>query len=193
MAREFEVKYRLTETARDAIARKFGPMDTIVMETVYYDTPSGALSARKWMLRRRLENGHSLCTLKTPGENGGRGEWEVAGGDIRQALPRLAALGAPEELLLLAEEGLTQLCAASFTRQVSTVRFGQSQLELALDQGQLLGPRGTLPLLELEAELKSGADADVLAFGQQLERDYGLVPEPDSKFKRARSLARERR
>ena len=117
----------------------------------------------------------------------------MAGGDIRQALPRLAALGAPEELLLLAEEGLTQLCAAGFTRQVSTVRFGQSQLELALDQGQLLGPRGTLPLLELEAELKSGADADVLAFGQQLEKDYGLVSEPDSKFKRARSLARERR
>ena len=104
MAREFEVKYRLTENAKAAIARKYGPMDTIHMETVYYDTPSGALSARKWMLRRRLENGHSLCTLKTPGEKGGRGEWEVAEGDIRQALPKLAALGAPEELLPLAEE-----------------------------------------------------------------------------------------
>lgn len=193
MAREFEVKYRLTENAKAAIARKYGPMDTIHMETVYYDTPSGALSARKWMLRRRLENGHSLCTLKTPGEKGGRGEWEVAEGDIRQALPKLTALGAPEALLLLAEEGLTQLCAASFTRQVSMVRFGQSQLELALDQGLLLGPKGTLPLLELEAELKSGEDGDVLAFGQQLEKDFDLVHEPDSKFKRARSLARERR
>ena len=30
-------------------------------------------------------------------------------------------------------------------------------------------------------------------FGQQLEKDFDLVPEPDSKFKRARSLARERR
>ena len=48
MAREFEVKYRLTENAKAAIARKYGPMDTIHMETVYYDTPSGALSARKW-------------------------------------------------------------------------------------------------------------------------------------------------
>ena len=158
MAREFEVKYRLTETARDAIARKFGPMDTIVMETVYYDTPSGALSARKWMLRRRLENGHSLCTLKTPGENGGRGEWEVAEWDIRQALPRLAALGAPEELLLLADQiGVARIHPKKLfdTIQLAFQSLGRSIYFFSepLYNGAILQERGQL--YEKKAERKS--------------------------------------
>ena len=57
----------------------------------------------------------------------------------------------------------------------------------------LLGGPHKRTLLELEAELKEGREADALAFGEYLERTYGLRPEPDSKCKRAHSLAQERR
>lgn len=193
MAREFEVKYRLTPHALADIRQKYGPFGVISMETVYYDTPNGDFSARKWTLRRRLENGVSICALKTPGENGGRGEWETPCPDITQALPELVRLGAPEEALTLAARGLAPLCAASFTRQAAMVSFRGSHLELALDEGTLLGGGGQMPLLELEAELKEGEEADVLAFGSYLARTYGLRPEAHSKFKRALNLARERR
>ena len=191
MAREFEVKYRLTPGAMEDIRLKYGPFETIAMETSYYDTPTGAFSARRWTLRRRLEQGVSVCALKTPGLNGGRGEWEVRADTIQEALPLLVEQGAPEDLLRLSREGLLELCAARFTRQAARISFGGSHLELALDTGTLLGGSRSMELLELEAELKQGREADALAFGRYLEKTYGLRPEPDSKFKRARDLARE--
>lgn len=193
MAREFEVKYRLTPEAFQAIREAFGPFRAITMETTYYDTPGGDFSARKWTVRKREENGISICALKTPGQNGGRGEWETPCPDILTALPVLIRQGAPAEIAELAAKGLTELCRASFTRQAALISVGDSLLELALDRGQLLGGGKAVPLFELEAEVKEGSDADALAFGKKMEQDYGLAPEPDSKFKRARSLARERR
>ena len=58
---------------------------------------------------------------------------------------------------------------------------------------KLLGGDREAPICEVEAELKTGQDADVLAFGAFLETAYGLVPERKSKFKRARDLALEGR
>ena len=193
MGREFELKYLADSDTLDQISSRFGPFDTISMETDYYDSPEGALRARHWMLRKRLENGAAVCTLKTPLPDGSRGEWEVSAPSIEEALPLLLAAGCPGELEDLARPGLLLWCGARFTRLARKVSCADSVLELALDQGLLLGPKGEIPLLELEAELKSGEDGDALAFGQQLEKDFDLVPEPDSKFKRARSLARERR
>ena len=192
MAREFEVKYRLTEAAFAALSQKYAPFREIKMETTYYDTPALALSARRWTLRRRYENGVSVCTLKTPSPDGGRGEWETECPEITAALDKLVALGAPEELKTLAVD-LRPLCAARFTRLAADISFGASRLELALDRGTLLGNQKEAPIFEVEAELKSGRDTDVLAFGTFLETAYGLVPEHKSKFKRARNLALEGR
>ena len=74
MGREFELKYRATPEQLSAIREKFGPFTEIAMNTVYYDTPDGALRPRHWTLRRRMENGTPVCTLKIPGTDGGRGE-----------------------------------------------------------------------------------------------------------------------
>ena len=78
MATEFELKYAATAANLEAIrAAVPGQYETISMETTYYDTPGHDLSARKWTLRRRLENGVSVCTLKTPASGSSRNEWEV--------------------------------------------------------------------------------------------------------------------
>lgn len=112
--------------------------------------------------------------------------------DIAHALEPLVALGAPEELLNLGAD-LRPLCAARFVRLAADLPYGESRLELALDRGSLLGGDREAPIFEVEAELKAGQDADVLAFGTFLETAYGLVPERKSKFKRARDLALEGR
>ena len=44
------------------------------MKTVYYDTPSRSLSARKWMLRQRMEDDKSIICFKTPIQEHLRGE-----------------------------------------------------------------------------------------------------------------------
>ena len=94
MATEFELKYAATSTQLSKIrAAVPGEYTAITMETTYYDTPGRDLSARKWTLRRRLENGVSVCTLKTPAGALGRNEWEVEQDSIQTAIPELCKLG----------------------------------------------------------------------------------------------------
>ena len=73
MGREFELKYRADGGKIAEIREKFGTFSEISMETAYYDTRDFALRRRKWTLRRRYENGKSVCTLKTPLHDGSRG------------------------------------------------------------------------------------------------------------------------
>ncbi len=191
MGREFELKYTATPEQQSALRERFPDLTPIRMETTYYDTPAGDLSARHWTLRRRLENGRSVCTLKTPAPGGARGEWETEMGDILPAIPELCKLGVPAELRQLTDRGLIQVCGASFTRLAGRVNTGSCVLELALDSGVLMGGGKTEPLCEVEVELKSGDDAEAVAYSRALAREFGLVPQPKSKYRRALELAQD--
>ena len=76
MGIEFELKYRATPEIQEELAQD-GHWRSIAMETTYYDTAAGDLGRLHWTLRRRFENGRSVCTVKTPDIDGGRGEWEL--------------------------------------------------------------------------------------------------------------------
>ena len=189
MGREFELKYRADEKTIAAIRAEFGGFSPISMETTYYDTSDAALSRLRWTLRRRYENGVSVCTVKTPEKGGARGEWETECSDIVTAVPKLCALGAPAELKALAAEGLVQVCGAKFTRLAANVPLPECTVELALDQGCLLGGGKELPFAEVEVELKEGSEDAAIAFAEDLAVRFGLVPEPMSKYRRALGLA----
>ena len=189
MGREFELKYAADAASMAAAEKDFPDGKIYRMETTYYDVPSRTLSRRHWTLRRRLENGISVCTLKTPCLDGGRGEWETECADLLDAVPALISLGAPGELAALTAEGVLPICGAQFTRRAVTLEWGDSVLELAMDQGTLLGGGREQPLREIEVELKQGSDEAAIAFGQLLAARYGLHPEKKSKFRRAKDLA----
>ncbi|MGM9550426.1 MAG: CYTH domain-containing protein [Faecousia sp.] len=189
MGREFELKYRADSEKIAAIRAEFGDFAEIAMETAYYDAPDGALRRRKWTLRRRYENGKSVCTLKIPLPDGGRGEWETECGDIREAIPKLCKLGGPKELLTLTGNSLAETCAARFTRLAKVLILENCTVELALDQGMLLGGGKELAFAEVEVELKSGEEAAAVSFAGTLAREFGLVPEHKSKVQRAMELA----
>lgn len=189
MAIEYELKYRATPAALEAIQQTVaGHAQTIAMETTYYDTPSGSLSQRRYTLRRRMENGASVCTLKAPVNGPGRGEWELSCTDIEAATPLLCKLGAPADLQMLVQEGLIPVCGAKFTRIAKTLMLPQCTVELALDTGILIGGGRELPLCEVEVELKAGDFAACAAYAMDLAARFGLEPEPNSKFRRALAL-----
>ena len=190
MGREFELKYGATAARQQSIAEHFGSFETISMETTYYDTPDQLLAARKLTLRRRLENGVSVCTLKTPGDSHGRGEWETKCDRIEDALYELCKLSQWEELPGLLAQGVTPICGARFTRRAKTIELPDCTVELALDAGVLLGGGREMPLCEVEVELKSGSEEAAAAFGAALAGEFGLVPEKKSKFRRALALAK---
>ena len=189
MATEYELKYRANEEILAAIDGEFPGGAVIEMETAYYDTPTGAMSKRRYTLRRRLENGSSVCTLKTPAGDA-RGEWEVQCGDIANAIPMLLEKGAPADLEDIANEGLVHICGAKFTRLAKTVICPDCTVEIALDKGILMGGGKEEPLCEAEVELKEGTKAACDAFGRELAERFGLAIEGKSKFARALALYR---
>lgn len=191
MGIEFELKYRATEQSQAAIARQVENWQTIAMETTYYDTANLALSEKRYTLRRRLENGVSVCTVKTPANGHGRGEWEVKAQTIEAAIPELCKLGAPADLPALTGDGVMPICGARFTRRAAVVTMDGAVLELALDRGILFAGNREIPLCEVEVELKQGAQSQALAYGRVLAERFGLEPEPRSKFRRALALREE--
>lgn len=190
MGRELEWKFSASaeqmRSVSDAYPTDFAPYQ---MRTTYYDTPDRDFSARKWTLRHRLENGVDVCTLKTPAENGARGEWEVTCADIRAAIPELQKCGAPAELTALAQKPLCEVCGARFLRRALTLDLPQCRVELALDSGFLLGGGQSAPLNEIEIEFKSGSEAAAHTFADDFAARFRLCVEPKSKYARALALA----
>lgn len=193
MGQELELKYRATPEDLCAIRAAFpGEYTEIHMETTYFDTPDGALSARRWTLRCRRENGKLVCTLKTPTADPGiRGEWECECGDIRSAIPVLAGEANLPELERLTAAGVVPTCGARFTRLSLPFKMESGMAELALDQGVLLNGEKELPFAELELELKSGDAQELKALAQVIAHRFELEYERKSKFARARMLGQE--
>ena len=202
MATELEIKYAVNDLQLlDCIlcdplvlTRMDQPQyRSIQMETTYYDTEDGALSARKCTYRLRKENGVSVITLKTPGSGYERGEWEWEGEYLDEAPEALIAAGAPEALRTLLDAAeLTIVCGASFTRIAAELTLEGARCELCGDIGWLTGGGRREPLCELELELKDGSAEAMLAFARKLAGKYGLREEQRSKFARARALAAAR-
>lgn len=188
MATEYERKFEATPQVLAAVDEAFpGEGVRLSMETTYYDTPTGALSARHYTLRRRLENGHSVCTLKTPAGTA-RAEWEIACQTIEEAVGKLPALGCPEDFSLIVQEGILPVCGAKFTRIAKTVSLPEGTVELALDHGILMGGGREEPLCEVEVELKTGEPRICDVFAKAVADRFGLKPQPVSKFRRALAL-----
>jgi len=61
-------------------------------------------------------------------------------------------------------------------------------VELALDEGILMGGGKEIPLCEVEVELKSGDIRFCDLFAKTLAARFGLTPETKSKFRRALAL-----
>ena len=211
MGTELEWKYALPDPALlDEIAgcetvrgRTVEAPRRCHMQSEYYDTPDHRFFRERITLRHRLEDESSVFCMKAPlrGEPAVgtalcrpspeadpplRGEWETEAADLASALPKLAALGAP---VPQADTPLQVLCRADFIRRAILLRLDDgSTAELALDLGTLSGATRSLPLCELELELKSGDPAAARAFAEALAERFSLRPEPLSKFARASAL-----
>ena len=187
MGREFELKYAATPEKLALIRGQWDSWTEFSMETTYFDTVDGQLSGKNCTLRRRMENGVSVCTLKTPAPGSGRGEWDAEKPWCAETVADLFARG---DLPPISFENLVVVCGARFTRLATTAEIPGCTVEIALDEGVLLGGGKEIPLCELEIEVKSGSEAAATAWAQHFAARFGLETEHKSKFKRAYNLAK---
>ena len=189
MGMEFEVKFSATKEVLSILREKAeGQEKHFQMRTTYYDTITKDLSARHWTLRCRQENETAVCTLKYPLDGDARGEVEVVCDSIEAAIPMLCKQSGLAELESLTAQGVVPVCGAAFHRVAKTFTFEGTTMELALDEGVLMGGGKELPLFEVEVELKEGDLQQVRTYAAILAATYGLKPQPRSKFRRALDL-----
>ena len=139
MGKVFELKYQAGPQVLQQIQAEYGDFQAITMETHYFDTPDGSLGALRWTLRQRLQNGVSICGLKTPGKNLIRGEWEVENPSMAAGLQALCRMDVPEGFEEMVKKGIGEVCGARFTRLAKIVPTADGTVEIALDQGVFLG------------------------------------------------------
>ncbi|MBN9673376.1 CYTH and CHAD domain-containing protein [Roseibium aggregatum] len=196
--REIELKLELDPKAQDAIRRSgavegfaAGRAVTKPLQSIYFDTPDQALRKAKISLRVRKSGKSWLQTVKIgTGVLGGlssavEAEHPVAGRAldfsviddeaVRTKLDETIA-GAP---LSECFETVVKRTSRQLTREADG-----AHVELAFDTGNILAGEGSLPLAELELELKSGPNSAVFDAAKAVLEDVPFRFSPYSKAER---------
>lgn len=170
--------------------------------TTYFDTPDRRLAAAELALRVRRDGRRRIQTVKTaaqPQTAGlARGEWEreIVGEAPVIDDAWLAEIGDKEVRKLLAKTKvrgrLTPLFTTDFRRQAWRVRYGASDIEIALDKGEIAAGRGVAPIAEIELELKSGDPTDLYGLAREIAGIVPAVVESRSKAERGYALLAKR-
>jgi inorganic triphosphatase YgiF len=167
----------------------------LTLTNTYFDTPDGALGAARVALRLRQINGQTLQTVKTAGQGGGglssreEWEWEVSGHHLDIAgLKALAPFQSWDNATLNALEPQLR---TDFTRTKWDIQHQESQIELALDEGEIECHGYRAPIREMELELKRGTPNTLWDLATTLAADVPLRPSDSSKAARGVALGHQ--
>jgi len=168
----------------------------------YYDTPDRELLQAGVGLRVRREHGRLIQTVKSAGTGSSslhkRKEWEV---EIEEGkLPDFNRL--PQDLREenFSDTELLQRIGPCFTTDFQRTKWKlplkelqlaeAGYVEVCLDQGEVRNEQGTVPIHEVELELKGNDDSGTLyEIALALQRTLPLVIENASKAQRGYELA----
>lgn len=193
-----EVEIKLAVAAADLARLRRHPLLRAVrprsrrLYSVYFDTASFALFARRAAFRLRREGYHWVQTLKLdPGSVGGlsaRPEWEQAVAGKAVDLDILPA-EARAQLAEVTGDALQPLFETDFRRTTWRIERPDGVVEVAIDVGEVRHGGHSRPLCEVELELKGGERLALFDTALALLEAAPLVPEFRSKALRGYALA----
>jgi inorganic triphosphatase YgiF len=180
MSLEPELKFRTAPRKLSALANvrvagaRNGKRSERDLLSTYFDTKKHKLRRCGLMLRVRQADGNCIQTVKAA-ETGSfaRGEWESK---VENPAPDLAKVdGTPLERLASKKLGrnLKPVFQISVRRTIRPFYIGGSEIELAIDRGNISAKQHSAPIAEFELELKSGRTADLFHIARMLERKTG--------------------
>lgn len=185
-SREVELKFLCAPADLGAVlaAAPAGDDDARELISVYFDTPDLRLQKAGVSLRVRESKGRRVLTMKR-GDGLSREEYEAP----------LEGDQTPSELAPL-REVLDEDAAAALkpafnvrvNRRQRLVRFEDSEIELAVDQGEVCGGRRVSPISEVELELKSGDPKALFDLARELSKAAPLYLSFDTKSARGQAL-----
>jgi inorganic triphosphatase YgiF len=199
---EIEKKYRIDDTAHFATFAALASLGHYTLrheahskhqQNVYYDTADRRLGNARYGLRIRQTDGHSVATLKGPGDDSAgtfrREEWEFATDNPDPATwpageARERALSIINQMPLL-----PLLTIETQRRHTIALRDEVEIAEFSLDQSTIYANQQSEHFCELEIELlPAGSEADLSALEHSLGQHIPLVPEDRTKLERGIAL-----
>lgn len=189
------------------------------MHAVYFDGADERLAAEGIAVRVRREGDETVATVKWDSFAFGEKKKEKEQISERGALhvrPELnvfvadeAWFSAPPSNLfgktkigerishLMQQEALIPLLETKFLRRLIQLRLigkeGEETLcEAAVDIGEIVASEKREPICELEIELLSGDEKQLLELGDKIQAAYGLTAGKESKFARGKALRNQR-
>ena len=196
MSVEAELKFsvaprKLSSVAKGRLsgARRGGRSEENLV-TTYFDTARHKLRRAGLTLRVRQDGDDYVQTVKavTPGTLA-RGEWETK---LDGATPDLAkAKETPLDRLITRKlrRKLKPVFRTSVRRIALPIRTRRSEIELAVDRGNITSGRRSRPIAEFELELKGGSLDDLFRLARSFERRTGAELDLQSKADKGYRLA----
>ena len=167
------------------------PQEEHQLISTYFDTPDGALRKAGVYLRVRESGGHIVQTIKTAKSETDlieRLEWER---EITSRNPDLDGVDdTPLKPLLTAgvRAALQPMFETQIRRHVFRILRDGSEIEVAIDQGEIATKTGMQAISELELELKRGKTKELFRLARVLGRTVPLRIEVKSKAERGYAL-----
>lgn len=171
-------------------------LEVIPMKAVYYDTAEKDLLKKMYAFRVRYEDVRPVATMKWGGgvEEGlhQRGELNVTVNEVFSECPNVDIFKGSEIYEEIAEavgeKPLIPVMEMEFVRKQMHVDTGKSISVVSFDEGEIRTAGGTAPISEVEVELYSGDQDDMIALGKELAAKYNLTPGNKSKYQRGLEL-----
>ena len=174
--------------------------EKIYMKASYFDTDDYILSKNDIAFRIRMEGSRIVASLKWNGssEEGLHTREEInvpVTDDACFILPtpdifKESEIGR-ETISLIEGKPLHSILETRFLRSRMRVDTGKTICEIAIDDGEIVTDFGTLPISELEIELFSGEQEEILRIGEILAGKYQLTAMDKSKYARGVKLLEE--
>jgi len=205
---EIELKYKVPDKKTmdkiwaDEYVSGMEEKDTredILMKAAYFDTEDRILSKNNIAFRVRMEGKKTVGSLKWDDTDSGiqglhsREEINVPIKDDKCFISPSPAIFAqsPEgrDLLEVVEDSpLLNYLEMTFVRKRVRLDNGDCICELSLDDGKIICDSGEAPISEMEIELFTGSQDELIKIGKAFEEKYNLKPEVKSKYSRGLDL-----
>jgi inorganic triphosphatase YgiF len=161
------------------------------LKSVYYDTPKRTLRRNGLSLRVRQIGARFVQTVKAESADDPlrRGEWEASvpsiAPDVGLAMPFIPAKLRSD----LERHELEPVFTADIHRHARIIDLPSGTVEVAFDQGVLKAGDRSLPVSEIELELKAGSASAIYELALRLAEHGAVRPSIHSKSARGFDLA----
>jgi triphosphatase len=182
--REIEIKFK-SDLTGEALASRLHAIDGVAetktqeLRTIYFDTPSNDLRKSGIALRiRKKGRAAAIQGIKSLNAVGSvpfaRREIEVRCKDDIPDLSLFDKGTATELLSIVGNCPFERKFETQLKRQTKLMSSGNSKVELAFDEGHIIGGETRLPINEVELELKSGNVTDLCKLAIKLANELPL-------------------